>query len=100
MPFAGIKSGGYNECGWINIFKIKAAGLRYLVAFFTTHAMLFNNKTDVIDDILLADGTRQHLMVVRKKKTHFLHVIADGTGGILFGQKLVVQLLKAGLGFC
>lgn len=82
------------------MFEIKAAGLRYLVAFFTTHTMFLNNKTDVIDNVLLADGARQHVRVVRKEKTHLLHVIADGTRRILFCLQGVVQLLKAGLGFC
>ena len=80
--------------------EIKTAGLCCLVAFFTTHPMFFNNKADVVNDILLADLGGQAIMVVRENKPHFLHVIADGTGGILFCKKRVVQLLKTVLGFC
>jgi hypothetical protein len=39
-------------------------------------------------------------VIVREKKPHFLHVIADGTGSILFCKQRVVQLLKTGLCFC
>ena len=79
---------------------VKATGLRYLVAFFPANPMLFNNKTNVVDDVLLTEGCRQYIMIMRKKKPHFLYVIADGAGGILFGHKRVVQLLKAGQGLC
>ena len=100
MCFAGIKSGRDNKRGWINMPKIKAAGLCCLMAFFTAHPMFFNNKADVTDDILLGNLWRQAIVIVRENKPHFLHVIADGTGGILFCKKRVVQLLKTVLGFC
>ena len=79
------------------MFKIRAAGLCYLVAFFTTHAMLFNDKTDVVNDILLADSGRRLAMIMGEKKPHLLRIIADGPYGILLCQKRVVQLLKANL---
>ena len=100
MGFSGIKRRRNNERGWINMFKIKAAGLSCLVAFFTAHPMFLNDKTDVADDILLADLCGQAIVIVSEEKPHFLHVIADGTGGILFCKERVVQLLKTGLGGC
>ena len=53
VGFAGIKCSRHNEGRRIDILKIKAAGLRHLVAFFTPHSMFLNDKTDVINDILL-----------------------------------------------
>ena len=72
------------------MFKIKAAGLCYLVAFFTTHSMLFNDKTDVVNDILLADSGRRLAMIMGEKKPHLLCITAYGTGGVLLCQKRVV----------
>ena len=66
------------------MFEKETAGLCCLVAFFTTHPMFINDKTNVADE----------------KKAHLLHIIADGTGGILLCLQGVVQLLKKGLCFC
>ena len=55
MRFTGIKTSGNNKRRGINVFIIKAAGLRRLVAFFTTYPMFFNDEADIADDILLAD---------------------------------------------
>ena len=66
MGFTGIKRSGYNEGGRIDILKIKAAALRYLVAFLTPYAMRFYNKTDVIYYVLLGNICRQQLTIMGK----------------------------------
>ena len=81
------------------MFKKETAGLCCLVAFFTTHPMFINDKTNVADDILLANLRGHPVVIVSKKKPHLLHIIADGTGGILLCLQGVVQLLKKGLCF-
>ena len=81
------------------MFERKAASLCCLVAFFTTHPMLFNNEANVINDILQANPGGQAIVIVSKKKPHFLHVIADGTGCILLCKNRVVELLKESLCF-
>ena len=73
----------------------KTAGLCYLVTFFPAYAMFIDNKVDVVNNILLTDGTGSYIIIMGKKKTHLLHVIADGALCILLGHKCVVQLLQA-----
>jgi hypothetical protein len=68
-----------------------------LVAFFIAHAMLLYNKTDVVDDVLLGDCGGQQIVVMGKKKPHFLCIVADGAVAILLCQQRIVQLLKAAL---
>ena len=80
MRFTGIKRSRDNKGSRVNMFEKKAASLCCLVAFFTTHPMLFNDKANVINDILLANPGGQAIVIVSKKKPYFLHVIADGTG--------------------
>ena len=99
MVFAGVKGGGNNKRCGVNMFKIKAAGLRYLVTFFTTHAMFFDDITDVVGDVLLADSGGQQIVIMRKEKAHLLCVITDGTDGILLCQQCIVHLLQARLRF-
>ncbi len=69
------------------MFKKETAGLGYLVTFFTAYAMLLNNVVDVINNVLPTDGTYQYIMIVGKKKTHLLRVIADGAWRIMFSRK-------------
>jgi hypothetical protein len=90
VGFTGIKGSGYNKGCGIYILKIKAAALRYLVAFLPPYAMRFYDKTDVIYNVLPGDFCRQQLLIMRKQKTHFLHVITDGSGGVLLCQQRVV----------
>ena len=97
MGLTGIKCGGDNKRRRMDMFEIKAAGLGYLVAFFTPYAMLFDNEADVADDILLGNRSRQQVVIVRKQKAHLLHIVADGTGGILFCHEGIVELLQASL---
>lgn len=59
---------------------IKATRLGYLVAFFSPNTMRLYDETDVINNVLLGDSCGWHIMIMRKKKTHLLHVVADGTG--------------------
>ena len=73
----------------------KTAGLGYLVTFFTTYTMFIDNKVDVVNNVLLADRGGHYIWVMCKKKTHLLHIIADGALCILLGHKCVVQLLQA-----
>ena len=73
----------------------KTAGLCYLVTFFPAYAMFIDDKVDVVDNILLADGTGSNIIIMGKKKTHLLHIIADVALCILLGHKCVVQLLQA-----
>ena len=77
------------------MFVKKATGLRHLMTFFPPYAMFIDDKVDVVDNILLADGTGSNIIIMGKKKTHLLHVIADGALCILLGHKCVVQLLQA-----
>ena len=76
---------------------VKAARLSHLVAFFSTHPMLFNDETEVVYNMLLRNGTRQHIVIMGKQKTHLLHIIADGTSAVMLYQQRVVQLLQATL---
>ena len=94
MLFAWIKLRGNNERGRHYVFKEEAAGLSYLVAFFTAYFMLFNDVIDVIDDVLLRNGIRYNIRVVGKKKTHLLCVIADGAWRIMLGSKHIEELLQ------
>ena len=66
MCFAGIKCSGHNEGRRIHMLKVKTAGLRHLVAFFTPHAMLPDDKTDVVDNVLLGDCGRGHIIIMGK----------------------------------
>ena len=66
MGFTGIKGSGYNEGRRIDILKIKAAALGYLVAFLTPYAMRFDDKTDVIYYVLLGNICRQQLVIMGK----------------------------------
>ena len=59
--------------------------------------MLFNDETEVVYNMLLRNGTRQHIVIMGKQKTHLLHIIADGTGAVMLYQQSVVQLLQATL---
>ena len=79
---------------------IKAATLCDLVAFFGTHAMLLNDKADVVDNVLLGDGLRQYIVIMGKQKPHFLGVVTDRTLGIALGYHRVVHLMQAGLCYC
>ena len=49
MGFAGIKSSRNNKRRWVNMFEKETAGLCCLVAFFTTHPMFINDKTNIAD---------------------------------------------------
>jgi hypothetical protein len=73
----------------------KTAGLCYLVTFFPAHSMFIDDKVDVVDNVLLADGAGYYIPIMSKKKTHLLHIVADGALCILFGNKCIVQLLQA-----
>jgi hypothetical protein len=77
------------------MFVKKTAGLGYLVTFFPAHSMFIDDKVDVVDNVLLTDGAGQYIMIMGKKKTHLLHVVADGALCILFGNKCIVQLRQA-----
>ena len=78
----------------------KAAGLGYLVAFFSSHTMFFNNVVDVVDDVFTGKRCRKHIIIMRKNKSHFLGVVADGARAIMFGRKDVEQLQKCVLCLC
>lgn len=77
------------------MFVIKAARLGHLVTFLVAHTMLFNNKTDVIDDVLLRNRSWQQIMIMSKEKPHLLGIIADRAWAVLFCQQRIMQLLKA-----
>ena len=62
------------------MFKKETTGLCYLVTFFTPNAMFLYNKINVGNDVFTNDGAWQQIRVMRKNKTHLLHVIADGSG--------------------
>lgn len=67
------------------MFKKETTGLCYLATFFTTNAMFGHNKINVGNDVLTNDGGWQQIAMMRKKIPHLLHVIADGSGRIVFG---------------
>ena len=69
------------------MFIKKTTGLCHLVTFLTPNAMFFNNVVDVTDNVFAVDGTYRHFVIMGKKKTHFLCVIANGAGRIMFGGK-------------
>ena len=66
MRFAGIEGRWYNKGRWINIFVKKTAGLCYLVTFFPAHSMFVDDKVDVVDNVLLADGSGNYIWVMGK----------------------------------
>ena len=78
--FAWIKLRWNNERRRLYIFKEEAAGLSYLVAFFTAHSMLSYDVVDVINNVLLANGAWNNIRIVGKKKPHFLCVITNSAG--------------------
>ena len=78
MFFAGIKLGWNNERRRHYMLKGKAIGLRHLVAFFSSHFIRFNDVVDVINNVFVRNGSRENIIIMRKNKTHFLRVIADG----------------------
>ena len=77
------------------MFVKKTAGLCHLMTFFPAYAMFIDDKVDVVDNVLLIDGGGNYIRVMGKQKTHLLHVVADGTSGILFSHKSVVKLMQA-----
>ena len=48
------------------MFVKKTTGLRYLVTFFPAYAMFVDDKVDVVDNVLLADGGGQHIGIMSK----------------------------------
>ena len=76
------------------MFKKETTGLCYLVTFFTPNAMFLYNKINVGNDVFINDGAWQQITMMRKKKPHLLHVIADGSGRVVFGSQHGVQLLQ------
>ena len=44
----------------------KTAGLCHLVTFFTAYAMFIDDKVDVVDNVLLADGSGNYIRVMGK----------------------------------
>jgi hypothetical protein len=46
---------------------------------------------EIVNDVLLANGTGRHIVVVAKQEAQLREVIADGTGRIMFSGKEVCQ---------
>ena len=67
------------------MFKKETTRLCYLVTFLTANAMFGHNKINVGNDVLTNDGAWKQIAMMGKKIPHLLHVIADGSGGIVFG---------------
>jgi hypothetical protein len=97
--FAWIKLRGHNERGRHYMFVKETAGLGHLVAFFSSHAIHFNDVVDVINDVFAGERRRQHVIIMGKNKTHLLCVIADGAWAVMFCRKNIEQLMKGIPGF-
>jgi len=46
---------------------------------------------EIVNDVLLANGTGRYIVVVAKQEAQLREVIADGTGRIMFSGKEVCQ---------
>jgi hypothetical protein len=76
------------------MLKEKAAGLGYLVAFFSAYFIHLNDVIDVINNVFAGKRLREHIIIMGKDKTHLLCVIADSAFGIMLRRKHVEHLLQ------
>ncbi len=71
------------------MFEKEATSGRHHAAFITANAMLFFDKNEVINNVLLPQICRQNLVVVCKNIPHFLGIIANSTLGKSLGSEVV-----------
>lgn len=52
---------------------------------------------EIVNDVLLGNGSGRYIVVVAKQVAQLREIIADGTGRILFSGKEVCELYKQSL---
>ena len=81
------------------MFKKECKSRTSHTAFITTYAVIYLDVIEVLNNVLLIDGTGRYIVVIPEQMLEFGDITPNGTRRIMFSRKEIRKLYQQALCF-